>query len=427
MAAKISFYETCHLVPLSQRGYICTDAEGHTVTIERISDTVQRLTCENGKEITLIGTAHVSQDSVDEVTQVIDEIDPDRICVELDSGRYKSKMEPQSWESLDIKAVIKENKGFLLLANMALSSYQKRLGDQMGVSPGDEIMKAAELATERNIPLSFCDREIQITFKRAWRMSNAWNKLKLISSLLTAVFSREEISNEEIEKLKETNVLQSMLDEMAEELPTVKRVLIDERDQYLASHIYQAQGTRIVAVVGAGHAPGLVAHMEKLERNETSPDVQQISSIPPAPQMGKIFSWAILVALLGIIATGFIRSGWNQGLQMFLYWFVINASLTGIAAIIALAHPITILVSMAAAPITGLNPTIGVGMVAGILEVSLRKPQVKDFERITDDITHFKGWYRNRIIHALYIFMITSVFASAGTFIAFPVLINALR
>ncbi len=392
-----------------------------------MSDTVQRLTCADGKEITLVGTAHVSQDSVDEVVRIIDEMEPDRICVELDAGRYTSKTEPQSWEKLDIKSVMKENKGFLLLANMALSSYQKRLGLQMGVSPGDEIMRAAELAKERNIPLSFCDREIQITFKRAWRMSNAWNKLKLISSLLTAVFSREKISNEEIERLKETNVLQSMLDEMAVELPTVKKVLIDERDQYLASKIFTAEGTKIVAVVGAGHAPGLVAHMEKLEREEVTTSVDHITEIPPAPQLGRLFSWVIVLALVGIIATGFIRSGWNQGFQMFLYWFVINASLTGLAAIIALAHPVTILVSMAAAPITGLNPTIGVGMVAGILEVTMRKPRVIDFEHVSDDITSIKGWYKNRIIHALFIFMITSIFASAGTFIAFPVLISAIR
>ncbi len=396
------------------------------MTIERMSETVQQLTCADGKVITLIGTAHVSQDSVDEVNQLIDEIEPDRICVELDTGRYKSKTEPQGWESLDIKSVLKENKGFLLLANMALSSYQKKLGTQLGVSPGDEIMRAAEIATERNIPLSFCDREIQTTFKRAWRLSNGWNKIKLISSLLTAVFSSEEISNEEIEKLKETNVLQSMLDEMATELPTIKKVLIDERDQFLASNIYAAEGSQIVAVVGAGHAPGLVAHIEKLDRHEVTANVDHISTVPPASKTGKIFSWAVLFAILGIIALGFVRSGWDQGLEMFLYWFGLNASLTGIAAILSLAHPITIIVSMAAAPVTALSPTLGVGMVAGIIEATMRKPRVKDFEQVSEDIVRFKGWFSNRIIHALLIFMSTSIFASIGTFIAFPLLLSKL-
>jgi len=399
---------------------------GSRVTIERISDTMQRLVCADGKEITLIGTAHVSQDSVDEVARTIDEIGPDRICVELDEGRYRSRTEVQGWENLNIKTILKENKGFLMLANMALSSYQKKLGTQMGVSPGDEIMRAANLATERNIPLSLCDREIQVTFKRAWRLSNLWNKLKLISSLLTAVFSKEEISNEELERLKETNVLQSMLDDMAKELPTVKRVLIDERDQYLASKIYSSPGTRVVAVVGAGHAPGLVAHIEKLDRNEISDDVTSISSVPASSKAGHIISWTIVIALLGIIALGFIRSGWDQGLEMFLYWFGLNASLTGLAAILSLAHPVTIILSMLAAPVTALSPTLGVGMVAGILEASMRKPRVKDFEHVSDDIMTFKGWFSNRIIHALLIFMTTSIFASIGTFIAFPLLISRL-
>lgn len=396
------------------------------MTVERISDTMQRLICADGKEITLVGTAHVSQESVDEVARAIDEIGPDRICVELDEGRYRSKTEKQSWENLDIKAILKENKGFLMLANMALSSYQKKLGAQMGVSPGDEIMRAANLANERGIPLSLCDREIQVTFKRAWRLSNGWNKIKLISSLLTAVFSNEKISNEELEKLKETNVLQSMLDEMANELPTIKRVLIDERDQYLASKIYTADGRRIVAVVGAGHAPGLVAHMQKLDRAEVSSDTSAITVSPPASKAGRIFSWAIVAALLGIIVLGFIRSGWSQGLEMFLYWFALNSSLTGLAAILSLAHPVTIIISMLAAPVTALSPTLGVGMVAGLLEASMRKPRVKDFEQVTDDITRLKGWFTNRIIHALMIFMTTSIFASIGTFIAFPLLISKL-
>jgi pheromone shutdown-related protein TraB len=396
------------------------------VTIEKISDTIQRLIFADGKEITLIGTAHVSQDSVEEVAKAIEEINPDRICVELDEGRYRSKTESQGWENLNIKTILKENKGFLLLANMALSSYQKKLGDQMGVSPGDEILRAAELATEKNIPLSFCDREIQVTFKRAWRLSNGWNKIKLISTLLTAVFSNEEISSEEIEKLKETNVLQSMLDEMAQELPTVKKVLIDERDQYLASKIYEAPGQRVVAVVGAGHAPGLVAHMEKLEQQIISSDVSAITAVPPASKAGKVFSWAIVIALLGIIALGFVRSGWDQGLGMFLYWFGLNASLTGLAALLSLAHPVTIILSMLAAPVTALSPTLGVGMVAGLIEATMRKPRVKDFEHVSEDILSFKGWFRNRIIHALLIFMTTSIFASIGTFIAFPLLISKL-
>lgn len=399
---------------------------GEKVTVEKISDTLQRIVFDDKRVVTLIGTAHVSQDSVEEVTNAIEEIAPDRICVELDEGRLKSKTESKSWENLNLKTIFKEGKGFLLLANMALSSYQKRLGEQIGVSPGDEIMSAAELAEEKGIPLSFVDREIQVTFKRAWRLSGGWNKIKLISSLLSAVFFDEEISSEEIEKLKETDILQSMLDEIAKELPTIKRVLIDERDEYLASKIYEAKGDNIVAVVGAGHVPGLIAHLEKLEKKEVSSSVEEIAYVPPPSKIGKIFPWLVLLAILTIIGFGFARAGWSQGLKMFLYWFALNSSLTGIAALLTLAHPVTIIVSMLAAPITALNPTIGVGMVAGILEVTMRKPRVKDFENVSTDVASFKGWFKNRIIHALMVFMATSIFAATGTFIAFPLLISKL-
>ncbi|NCB00936.1 MAG: TraB/GumN family protein [Spirochaetia bacterium] len=394
--------------------------------MEKLTDTQHRLVCADGKEIILIGTAHVSHDSVDEVQQVIDEFLPDEICVELDNGRYRSKTEEKGWENLDIKSVLKQNKGFLLLANLALSSYQKKLGNKMGISPGDEIMKAAEIATERNIPLTLCDREIQTTFIRAWRLSSLWNKTKLISSLLTAAFSKEEISDEDIESLKETNMLQSMLDEMAKELPTVKKVLIDERDQYLATSIYRSKGRRVVAVVGAGHAPGLIKHMQFLDEEENNFTLDEISTTPPSSPVGKIISWGIVIALLGIIVLGIVNSGWDKGATMFLYWFALNSSLTGLAALISLGHPITIILSMIAAPITALSPTLGVGMVAGILEITMRKPRVKDFESVTDDILHFKGWFKNRIIHALLLFFTTSVFASIGTFIAFPLLISSL-
>ncbi len=396
------------------------------MTVTQISSTIHKLSFDSGKEIHLIGTAHVSQESVDEVTNAIDTLKPDTICVELDEGRYRSKTEKQGWGNLNLKNVIKENKGFLLLANMALSSYQKKLGAQLGVSPGDEIMKAAELAVERDIPLVLCDREIQITFKRAWGLSNLWNKTKLIGALLSAVFSDEKITAEELEKLKGTNLLQSLLDEMAKELPTIKKVLIDERDQYLASKIFSSQGNNIVAIVGAGHVGGLIEYMQKLNEGSASPDTTEISEVPPKSKASDIISWTVLIAILAIIGIGFLKSGCNQGLQMFLFWFALNSSLTAVASILSLAHPLTVLIATLAAPITALSPTLGVGMVAALVEASVRKPRVKDFEQISDDIMRFKGWFSNRIIHALLIFMTTSIFASIGTFIAFPMLISKI-
>ena len=197
--------------------------------IEKISDTYHRITFSNGSEVFLIGTAHVSKNSVQEVADIIETENPDRVCIELDASRMASKTN-KSWEETDIRKVFREGKGFLMLANTALASFQKKLGAQTGANPGDEILGAAKLAEEKGIPVSLCDREIQTTFRRAWAKSSLWNKCKLLATLISAAFSNEEISPEELEELKNQETLEGMLNEVAKELPSIKEVLIDERD-----------------------------------------------------------------------------------------------------------------------------------------------------------------------------------------------------
>lgn len=397
-----------------------------SMTVEQVSDTIHKLHMADGREIILVGTAHVSKDSVDEVSSTIETEQPDHICLELDAGRYQTKTEGKSWSNMDISKVLKEGKGFLLLANMALASFQKRMGAQTGSAPGEEIIGAARIAEEKGIPFSFCDREIQITLKRAWRKSNLWNKAKLLATLISAAFSKEEISEEELAKLKQSDILQTMMDEMAKELPMVKEVLIDERDRYLATSIFGAPGKKIVAVIGAGHANGIVSTMQELEQGTLSTDLTQISETPSPGKVGKVVAWLIPAIIVAIIIYGFIHAGWSQGLKMFLYWVAVNATFTGIAAVLSWAHPLNWLVSMVAAPFTSLNPTIGVGIVSGILEANLRKPQVKDFESLSDDALTIKGWYRNRVLHALLVFFLTSIGSMLGTFVGFPVLVGIL-
>ncbi len=396
------------------------------MTDEKISDTLHRLTFQDGRQIILVGTAHVSKESVDEVALSIDNEQPDHICLELDDGRFKNKEDEGSWSNMDIKKVLKEKKGFLLLTNMALASFQKRMGNQSGSAPGEEILSAARLAKEKGIPYSLCDREIQITFKRAWRKSNLWNKSKLIATIISAVFSNEKISAEELEELKKSDVMQGMLDEMAKELPAVKTVLIDERDQYLATSIYQAPGNKVLAVIGAGHQNGIISCMQRLESKELSPDLSEISEVPPAGKSGKILSWAFPTLIVGILLYGFFHFGQAQGIKMFVYWLAINMSFTAIGAIISLAHPLNIIISMLSAPLASLHPAIGIGMVSGLVEASLRKPKVRDFENLSDDALKFKGWYKNRVLHVLLVFLLTSVFAVIGNVVVFPLLLTML-
>ncbi|MGB4406212.1 MAG: TraB/GumN family protein [Sphaerochaeta sp.] len=396
------------------------------MTAEKLSDTCHRLTFSDGRQIILVGTAHVSKESVNEVSAYIDSEEPDHICLELDDGRFKNKEEKSSWSNMDIKKVLKDGKGFLLVANMALASFQKRMGNQTDSAPGEEILGAARIAKEREIPYSLCDRDIQITFKRAWRLSNLWNKAKLIATIISAVFSNEKISNEDLEELKKSDVMQSMMDEMAKELPSVKAVLIDERDRYLATSIYLAPGDKKLAVIGAGHQSGIIKTMEKLESGEMETNLDDITASPPAGKAGKILAWAFPILIIGILVYGFVNFGQQEGIKMFGYWLAVNMSFTALGAILSLAHPLNTLVSILSAPLTSLHPGIGVGMVSGLMEATLRKPKVKDFENLSDDAISFKGWYKNRVLHILLVFLMTSFGASIGNVVVFPLLLRMI-
>lgn len=393
---------------------------------EKLSDTFHRLTFSDGRQIILVGTAHVSKESVDEVSAYIDSEEPDHICLELDDGRFKNKEEKSSWSNMDIKKVLKEGKGFLLVANMALASFQKRMGNQTDSAPGEEILGAARIAKEREIPYSLCDRDIQITFKRAWRLSNLWNKAKLIATIISAVFSNEKISKEDLEELKKSDVMQSMMDEMAKELPSVKAVLIDERDRYLATSIYIAPGDKKLAVIGAGHQNGIIKAMEKLESGELGTNLDDITDVPPPGKAGKILAWAFPILIIGFLLYGFVTFGQQEGIKMFGYWLAVNMSFTALGAILSLAHPLNTLVSILSAPLTSLHPGIGIGMVSGLMEATLRKPKVKDFENLSDDAITFKGWYKNRVLHILLVFLMTSFGASIGNVVVFPMLLKMM-
>jgi len=328
--------------------------------------------------------------------------------------------EGQKWENLNIGQVLRKGQGFLLLSNLVLSSFQKRMGALQGTAPGDEMKMAINTANELNVPFTFSDRDIQITLRRAWKKSSLWQKMKMIAALLSSFFSKEELSAEDIEKLKKKSAMQDMMDELADYLPSVKEILIDERDRFLASSIFSARGKKVVAVIGAAHAKGVIEWFEKFEKGEQDTGTDDINHVPPPGKYTKVFPWIIPVLVVSLLVTGFLRSGMEQGLKMVLVWVLSNGILSAIGAIVALAHPLTVIISFLAAPLTSLNPTIGVGIVSGLLEYYLRKPKVKDFESLSNDLSSVKGFYRNRLTHILLVFFLSSVGSSIGTFVAFP-------
>lgn len=372
----------------------------------------------NNRKITLIGTAHVSAESISEVENVISDIKPDCVAIELDEKRYESITNPDKYRELDIIKVLKRKEGFLLLANIVMASFQKRMGKNAGVKPGEEMVAAINKAKELNIPTALVDRPIQITFRRAWKKTSAYGKTQLLSALLASGFSKDEISSEEIENLKQSSEMDSMMKELSELMPAVKQVLIDERDQYLASHIWKAEGNNIVAVLGAGHLPGVEAHLKKIAENQASTDTSEIASIPESSIFSKIMMWLIPVLIVAVIAFGFYIGGKDAGSKMALNWILWNGILAGLGALIAGGNPLTILVSFVGAPVTSLCPFIGVGIVAGIVQAAICKPQVKDLETLSDDAGSIKGFYKNKILRVLLVFLLSSVGSSIGTFAA---------
>ena len=378
-----------------------------------------------GRTIILIGTAHVSRESIEEVRSAIKEDAPDIVCVELDQGRYDS-MNNNSWEKLDMAKVFREGKGFLLIANLVLAGFQRRLGSELGVKPGEEMKAALETAKELGIPYALCDREVQITLRRAWSSCGLWNKSKLLASLLASAFTTEKLKPEEIENLKKQNELDGMMNELASYLPSVKETLIDERDRFLAAKIWSSGETRPLAVVGAGHMGGIKTHLEKIAANEEDTDVETLNQIPPRSFFSGMVRWIIPLFIVGIVSLGLYKLGAASFFSVILPLLIWNGGLAAVGSILALGHPLSVLVSLFGAPLTSINPFIGIGLLSGLTEVTMRKPRVTDAETINDDIGSLRGLYRNRITRALMVFFLSSFGAIAGKIIAIPSIVGQL-
>jgi pheromone shutdown-related protein TraB len=381
------------------------------------NDNTHRLTFKD-KEITLIGTAHVSRESADLVGQVIEEEKPDTVCVELCQSRYQSIMQKNRWQNSDLIKVIKEKKTFLLLSNLMLAYFQKKIGQKLGIKPGEEIMRAIQAAEVVGAPIHLADRDIRTTLARTWHLMGLWTKIKLLAQFLSSVGELGDIKEEDIEKMKRKDVLETLLSEIGESFPEIRRILIDERDQYLAHKIRNAPGKRIVAVVGAGHVPGVQRYWEK------PVDTDMLDQMPPKGKLSGFLKWGIPALIVGLVILGFFTSGASTGIHMLKWWILANAILAGLGATIALGHPLTVLTAIIASPLTSLNPMMAAGWVSGLVETFLRKPKVRDFENLPKDISSLKGFWKNKITRILLVVAFTNIGSSLGTFVAIPLMVK---
>lgn len=375
----------------------------------------------DGKEIILVGTAHVSKESVRLVADVIEAEQPDTVCVELCESRFQAIRQKDRWKEMDIVKVIREKKSSLLLSNLLLASFQKRIAEKLDVKPGEEMIKAVDAGEAINAQIHLADRDIRVTLSRTWHSMKGWNKFRLLfQMLLTIVGGIDDISEEDIENMKQEDMLEMLLSDVGKSFPELKNVLIDERDQYLCHKIRTAPGDKIVAIVGAGHVPGIRKHWD------ADMDIKALEEIPPKGKLAGVLKWLIPSAILILFIFGFSRGGAEAGKDMIFYWIAANGVLAGIGAVIALAHPLTILASVLAAPLTSLNPMIAAGWVSGLVEAFLRKPKVMDFENLSDDMASVKGFWKNKVTRILLVVVFTNLGSAAGTYLAIPLMVKAI-
>ena len=360
------------------------------------------------KKIYLIGTAHVSKISKQEVKEAIADIQPDTICIELDKQRYKSLNNPDNFKNQDITKVIKNKQVGYLMVTIILSSFQKRMAKKLDTDSGGEMQQAIISAKASSAHIELVDRNVQTTFSRIWRKHSFIQKIKLIIAIIGSVFEDEDISETDLQNLQQADMLDAAMKDIGKNFPIIKTVLIDERDQFLAHKIKNAPGETIVCVLGAAHIPGILKNIEK------DYSIAEISTVPPKTFFQKLSGWIIPAIIIGFIIASFFNSNIN-GINQIFSWVLYNGTLSALGVLLAFGHPLSIITAFLVAPITSLNPLLAAGWFAGLTEAWVRKPKVKDFENLAKDIVSLKGFYHNRVTRVLLVVILANLFSTIGT------------
>jgi len=383
----------------------------------------------DGVHYTLLGTAHVSRASVEAVRQMAGSGNFDAIAVELCPARHQALTKQQQWKDMDLYRIIREKKAGLVMANLALGAYQRRIAEQFGIEPGAELKAAADAAETHELPLQLIDRDLATTLKRSYHAVPWYKRMMMTAGLVMSAVSSDEIDEEQIEKLKEGDILESTFTEFAEQSPELYTALIAERDRFMAARLRQEnignEGQKILVVIGAGHLDGLAKYLES-DQQDPQAEVETLSQLPPPKRWLKFIPWIIAIAVLSGFWIGFSRSP-ELGWQLVTLWVVINGGLAALGALIARGHPLTVLSAMVAAPLTSLNPAVAAGMVTGLVESVLRKPRVSDLEKLRDDATTLKGWFKNPATRILLVFFFSNLGSAIGTWVAGFQIFDALN
>jgi len=375
-----------------------------------------------GTTFTLLGTAHVSPQSVADVRRAVDEGDYNAIAVELCDSRYHNLMDPGAVEQLDLFETLRSGKAGMVIASLVLGAYQQRLAEQFDIRPGAELEAAIHGGRRRQLPVWRIDRDIGTTLKRVYRNIPWWQRPTLFTGLIGSLLSRDQVSADDIERLKQGDILESTFSEFAAGSARLFEPLISERDRYMAAQLLTAIARAddaphsVLVVIGAGHLAGLEQTLTE-GIDDPAAESARLEQLPPRSRWPKLLPWAVVAIILSGFAIGFSRSS-DLGWQLVGDWVLINGSLCALGAALARAHPLTVVGSFAAAPLTSLNPTIGAGFVAAAIEGMSRRPRVEDFRGLREAVADWRGWWRNRVARTLLVFLFATLGSAAGTYLA---------
>jgi pheromone shutdown-related protein TraB len=388
-------------------------------TIDFAGQPVIQLTV-NGIAYTLLGTAHVSAISVEAVKVAIDSGNFDTIAVELDANRHKQLTQENNLQNLDIFQIIKEDKIGLVAANLSLAAYQRRLADQLGIEPGAELKAASLEAKARNLRCELIDRDAGITLKRAWNRLGFFKRAQLAAGLGINLLSSDEIDEQEIEQLKEGDMLESSFGEFAKQTPELYETIIHERDIYMAAKLLslsdQTDVKHVLAVVGAGHLKGLAEAM----KNKSIDFKKTISTLEKLPKTSSI-PWFTLI-LISILIFGFYWGYRQGGIELagilLLQWALITGIGGLLGCIAAKGHWLSCVAAFIASPLTPLHPALSSGMVSAYVEAKMQKPTYQDLLDLRNDTTEIAGWWKNRFARILVNFILTNMGTALAVWVA---------
>ena len=382
---------------------------------------IERVT-RDGVEYVVLGTAHVSRTSMEAVRELVRREPFDAIAVELCESRAHSIRDPDAFKQMDLFQVFRQGKAGMVAASLVLATYQKRLADQYGIEPGAEMKAAMTLADADGRPLWLIDREVGTTLRRAWSAVGFWQRFGLFGGLLASVFERGQIAEEEIEKLKQGDLMESAFSEFASQSAPLFHSLISERDSYMAARLREeaqsvsARPCRVLVVIGAGHLKGLVAALQA-QREPPTAITAELARTPPRPRWPKWLALGLVLLVFAAIAWAFHRNT-ALGMAALRDWVLFTGGFSALGALIAAAHPLSILAAFVAGPIKPFRPGIPSGGISAMVEVWRRRPRVLDFEALRDDISHWTGWWKNRVARALLNFFLVCLGTVVGEYTA---------